>query len=295
MKDNQITYRRTRIAPTPSGYLHAGNIISFALAAMLARKHGAKIWLRIDDLDRARLSRLYLDDIFHTLRFLDIPWDEGPADTNDFEARHSQRFRMDSYLSALEKLADTGFVYACVCSRKQLLSAHGCACRHRKIPLSQENASWRFDTSSAQKITVRNYNGSISEAVLPPEMKNFVVRKKDGFPAYQLTSVIDDALMEVDLVIRGADLWPSTVAQMLLAEALDVPAFRQATFYHHLLIMGSDGNKLSKSAGATSLKYLREARMSRAGALERLAVLAGLHNAPADWQELASLFLSKSS
>src|SRR5580698_8544901 len=73
-----VVFRKTRIAPTPSGFLHLGNVLSFALTAGLARRSGASILLRIDDLDRERVSREYVEDIFDALNFLGIPWDEGP-------------------------------------------------------------------------------------------------------------------------------------------------------------------------------------------------------------------------
>lgn len=79
-------FKRTRIAPTPSGYLHLGNILSFALTVTLARQTRANILLRIDDLDRERADRLYVQDIFDTLNFLEIPWDEGPRDYEEYKS-----------------------------------------------------------------------------------------------------------------------------------------------------------------------------------------------------------------
>jgi glutamyl/glutaminyl-tRNA synthetase len=89
-------------------------------------------------------------------------------------------------------------------------------------------------------------------------MKDFVIKKKDGYPAYQLTSLIDDLHYGVDLIVRGEDVWPSTIAQIYLAEILQQPNFQKATFHHHPLLMEAAGKKLSKSSGSTSIKYLRE-------------------------------------
>src|SRR5882762_5324158 len=95
--DEKLIFTRTRIAPTPSGFLHLGNAFSFALTAKLARETGARLLLRIDDLDRDRVEARYVQDIFETLHFLGIPWDEGPRDILAYEATWSQVYRMDLY------------------------------------------------------------------------------------------------------------------------------------------------------------------------------------------------------
>src|ERR1700723_1841788 len=95
------SFQKTRIGPTPSGYLHLGNVLSFALTAALARQTGAGILLRIDDLDRGRVSKDYVEDIFETLRFLGIPWDEGPRSLGEYEREYTQLRRMELYGEAL--------------------------------------------------------------------------------------------------------------------------------------------------------------------------------------------------
>src|SRR5579863_6846848 len=106
-------FDKTRIAPTPSGFLHLGNVLSFAITAAIAEKTGAKILLRIDDLDRDRVNREYVEDIFDTLNFLQIPWDEGPRNYKEYESEYSQLYRMDLYQVALQQLKDSGQVFAC--------------------------------------------------------------------------------------------------------------------------------------------------------------------------------------
>ena len=275
-------YTKTRIAPTPSGYLHLGNVLSFAITVTLARQTGAKILLRIDDLDRARANKLYVKDIFDTLEFLQIPYDEGPRDISDFEANYTQLHRMDQYRLALYKLRDDGLVYACTCSRKQI---NNCECYAKHIPLTTPGASWRLITNN-DVLVVKDYSGNAIHAALPDDMKNFIVKKKDGFPAYQLTSVIDDLFYRVDLVVRGEDLWPSTLAQHALALALGKGAdFGAISFYHHPLITDASGEKLSKSAGATSVKYLRESGKTPAGIWTLIAAMLGKANVTS-WQQL---------
>jgi glutamyl-tRNA synthetase len=90
---------------------------------------------------------------------------------------------------------------------------------------------------------------------LPDEMKNFMVRRKDGVPAYQLASLVDDLHFGIDFIVRGADLWPSTLAQHYLAKQLGEASFSAIRFYHHPLLKNEQGEKLSKSAGAFSVKH----------------------------------------
>ena len=284
-------FKRTRIAPTPSGYLHLGNILSFSVTVELARRAGASVLLRIDDLDRDRAAREYVQDIFETLRFLNIPWNEGPRDIAEFEREYSQVHRMEGYTRALETLSARGLVYACSCSRAQLRNGiYSGACRDRGLPLDAPDVSWRLRTSAPEVLRVRTVDGRTVEAVLPDEMQDFIVRKKDGFPAYQLTSLVDDVYYGVDGVVRGEDLWPSTLAQQYLASCLPgMEVFREAVFYHHPFLVSGDGGKLSKSAGATSIQYLRRQGNSSADIYSHIARLLGKAVAVQGWEELAAL------
>ncbi|SHM79127.1 glutamate--tRNA ligase family protein [Mucilaginibacter sp. OK098] len=279
-------FNKTRIAPTPSGYLHVGNVLSFAVTALLARKSGAKTLLRIDDLDQPRVNKLYLQDIFDTLNFLEIPWDEGPRNLQEFEAGYSQLHRMPLYMQALNQLADERLVFACSCSRSRLDAGDECLCFDKQIALSSENTSWRLLTTNNNDIQVKGYSGNIIKTTLPEGMHNFVVRKKDGFPAYQLTSVIDDLFFGVDLVVRGEDLWPSTLAQHLLANVLGENNFADVTFYHHPLLMEA-GKKISKSSGAVSIRYLRESGKKPTDIYIMIAGMLGIKDPINNWEELA--------
>jgi len=267
-----LTFRRTRIAPTPSGYLHLGNAYSFKLTADLARHTGAKILLRIDDLDRERVEERYVQDIFDTLHFLGIPWDEGPRDRTDFGQTWSQLHRMRLYRRALEELRQQGVLFACACSRTQIAreSAGGAypgTCRDKGLSLDMPDVSWRVRTDMQRELTMRMTDGTVSNGQLVEtkwtgpldgSIKDFVVRKKDGLPAYQLTSLVDDLHFGVDLIVRGQDLWSSTLAQLYLAKLLPGGmAFASVVFKHHALFTDAGGNKLSKSAGAASIQFLR--------------------------------------
>lgn len=282
-------FNKTRIAPTPSGFLHLGNVLSFAITASLAREGGAKILLRIDDLDRARADKKYIQDIFDTLNFLEIPWDEGPRDADEFESVYSQLHGMGRYNEALGQLRDRGLVFACTCSRQQIQNNGPCNCLAHKLPLDTENACWRLITDNDAEISVRGYDGGITRAVQPAEMLNFIVKKKDGFPSYQLVSVIDDIYYGIDLIVRGQDLWPSTLAQQQLASALGLDGFGGIAFYHHPLLKEISGEKLSKSAGATSVHYLRGEGKKPADIYTLAAAMAGSKATVTNWQQLAEL------
>ncbi len=291
MADLFNRYTKTRLAPTPSGFLHLGNVLSFSITAALARKTDAKILLRIDDLDQLRVNEQYLQDIFDTMNFLEIPWDEGPRDMKEFKDHYSQLHRMVHYEKALNKLVQNRCVFACTCSRSQLQN-NNCVCYQKEIPLDTDNASWRLITNNTKELKIKNEKDEYISADLPKEMNNFVVRKKDGMPAYQLTSVVDDLLYGVDLVVRGEDLWPSTVAQHMLATMLEEDKFDETAFYHHPLLMEASGKKFSKSAGATSVHYLRENGKSAGDIYQLIANMLDIKEPVTNWQQLGELIIS---
>lgn len=273
--EGELTYKKTRIAPTPSGFLHLGNVLSFVRTVGMARDWGAKVLLRIDDMDRDRVETEYVQDIFDTLNFLELPWEEGPRDVKEFEREWSQLHRLGMYGEALAVLRERGAVFACSCSRAQVLKARSDGvypgtCRDKGISLDAENVSWRLRTG---------------DGAVPEEMKDFVVRKRDGFPAYQLSSVVDDLYFGVDLVVRGEDLKASTVAQHYLAGKLgkDLGAI---SWYHHALLMAEGGRKLSKSAGDTSIQYLRKQGVGKKDVYTMIARMMGMEGEPAGWEEL---------
>ncbi len=260
---NAVSFFKTRIAPTPSGYLHLGNACSFLLTAGWAKRAGAKLLLRIDDLDRERTQPRYVEDIFETLRFLQIKWDEGPQNATDYQRQWSQVHRLPFYETALQQLQSGRQVFACTCSRTQLHQVVSCQCRSRQLPLDAPNACWRLITDAGLPLAVKTMSGDTITATLPASMQSFVVRKKDGAPAYQLASLVDDEYFGIDAIVRGQDLWDSTLAQQYLAAVLQKSFFSQVLFLHHPLLMEAGGQrKLSKSAGDTSVLQMRFAGKS---------------------------------
>ncbi len=258
-----MKYALTRIAPTPSGFLHLGNAYSFLLTQALAKKHGAKILLRIDDLDRERYRPEYVQDIFDTLDFLEIEIDLGPKSVSELESEWSQVHRMQLYEEALAKMRATGKVFSCDCSRNKIqqIDPRGYylgQCLDRRIPLDKPDTAWRVNTLEADFTQFTEYPNFRKTDLIPEETAFYVVRKKDRLPAYHLTSVVDDLHFGVDLIVRGKDLYASTLAQLDLARLLGEERFGKITFLHHGLIKGANQSKLSKSSGDTSIQYLRK-------------------------------------
>ncbi|HEX8529770.1 MAG TPA: glutamate--tRNA ligase family protein, partial [Cytophagales bacterium] len=156
---------RSRLAPTPSGFLHLGNAFSFALTWLLVRHHGGTLLLRIDDIDNERRRPAYVDDVFQTLRWLQLDWDAGPKDPTDFEAHFSQLHALNRYAQLLEALRRAGVLYACNCSRSQVQasSVNGLypgTCRHRNLTLDTPDVAWRVHVPADTLISIPEYNGT---------------------------------------------------------------------------------------------------------------------------------------
>lgn len=237
------TRRITRIAPTPSGFLHVGNCVNFVIVAHIAQRVGAHIALRIDDMDRERYRREYVDDIFRVLDWLEITPDIGPATTTEFEAGYSMQDRHDGYRSELQAAIDRGLqVYVCSCSRKMLQSGQPCTCRDRDQLLEPGKTALRIAVAPGTRVAV----GDVSVDVAS-EMGDWIVWRREGLASYHLASLIEDRNLGTTDIVRGEDLLASTAAQMLLAPYVLATGFQEASFRHHRLVRGVAGEKLSKS------------------------------------------------
>ncbi|MBL7985982.1 MAG: hypothetical protein JNM91_13330 [Flavobacteriales bacterium] len=267
---------RTRIAPTPSGFLHVGNALNFLLTDELARSLHGTVLLRIDDLDAARTRPEYIDDIFDSLHGLGIRWHEGPHDREDLEQHWRQSSRAANAFSLIDRLRTKGDLYACNCSRAQL---SGCTCGTRSLPFDGPETTWRLRLPTDLTITVPGLFGGSNLVPLAQEMPDPVIRQRDGQPAYQIASLADDVFFGMTLIVRGTDLLPSTACQCHIASLLQLDPFLQVRFVHHPLLTDAAGRKLSKSAGDTALRTVLRA----GGAAEQLreqaiAVLAKLRD-----------------
>lgn len=269
-----FSHIKARLAPTPSGFLHQGNGFSFVLTWLLVRCAGGKLLLRIDDADTIRARAEYIEDIFHCMEWLGLEWDEGPSGPADFRQNYSQEHRFSNYQQLLQVLKDSGQVYACNCSRSQIRArfangVYGGSCHNQNLNFSAKGVAWRVQVPD-KDICYREAGKGYRCLPLWLEMGDFVVRRKDGLPAYQIASLADDIAWGINLVVRGEDLLFSTAAQVYLALLLaqqqqhsvlqkGAEEFKNSLFLHHPLVLDVKGEKLSKSSGSTSLKSMREA------------------------------------
>ncbi len=249
---------RSRIAPTPSGYLHAGNALNFILTWLLVRTNNGLLRLRIDDLDAPRMQPQFLNDVFETLEWLGLDWDEGPQSPDEHHRLFSQKLRSERYAQVLHLLTQTNLVFACQCSRKLVgAGQYPGTCIPLQLPLQKPETALRIQTP---KGTISSFRDELKGSVkmdLFETMRHFVIRRRDGIAAYQVASLADDLDYGINTIVRGEDLIVSTAAQLYLAQIANFTAFSDIHFYHHALIRDQDGNKLSKSAGSQSLQWWR--------------------------------------
>jgi glutamyl-tRNA synthetase len=252
-----------RLAPSPTGAQHVGNARTYLIAWLSARSHGGRIVLRLEDIDSPRVEAGAGLQAIDDLRWLGLDWDEGPV---------IQSERLPLYESALEKLKAQELVYPCTCSRGDIERAASAphaehegpaypgTCASRSVAdakkLADRPFAWRFRLPACPCEFIDGFQGATT-INLREVGGDFVVWKSLGSgPAYQLAVVVDDAAQQVTEVIRGDDLVPSTPRQLLLDQALGLPAPR---FTHVPLVVGPDGRRLAKRHGDTRLATLREA------------------------------------
>jgi glutamyl/glutaminyl-tRNA synthetase len=254
----------SRLAPTPSGFLHWGNLYNFALVHARVRRAGGTLWLRIDDVDASRMRPSFVDDIFETLEWLGIDWDRGPRSTAEFVASYSQSLRREEYAQRLKAIP----TYTCACSRLQIQA--------RAVvpaPGRGEGSGGPGGLRAAAEVGAGarlHYDGHCRELGLPhqpgvtalrmrlPSWGDPVLWTREDRPAYHLVSVVDDLRMGTTHLIRGEDLRESSEIQRRIAESLGEPAYDRIVNEFHPLLIGPDGRKLSKSADAESLRAWRE-------------------------------------
>lgn len=278
-----------RFAPSPSGRIHLGNILCCLLAWLSARQKGGRVILRIEDLDIARCPRRYGEQMCRDIQWLGLDWDEGPV-IGGPSGPYEQSRRTALYQAALRRLEAQGLVYPCFCTRAEL---HAASAPHREdgqvvYPgtcrgLTAEQAAERARRTGRapalrlwvpeEKITFTDGHMGEYREWLPADCGDFLLRRSDGIFAYQLAVVVDDAAMGVTEVVRGADLLASTPRQLLLYRLLGLEA---PAFYHFPLLLGSDGQRLSKRNADAGLDTLGE-RYTAPEILGKLAYLAGFN------------------
>ena len=243
-----------RFAPSPTGPLHLGSLRTALVAWLFARAQGARFLLRIDDLDPDRSRREFERGQLADLGALGIDWDQPPV-------RQSER--LSEYARALAALDAAGRVYPCFCTRAEIREA--ASAPHGDLPagaypgtcrrLSDAERRARIAAGRPHALRVRADEEVVEfdDRILGRcrgVVDDFVVRRADGIPAYQLAVVVDDTFQGVGEVVRGADLADSTPRQILLARLLGLPVPR---FAHVPLVLGPDGARLAKRHGAVTL------------------------------------------
>lgn len=282
MNKTQATIFKSRIAPTPSGFLHIGNVYSFLLTWVWVKLNNGKLLLRIDDIDAGRCRDEYLHDIFETLQIMGIDYDEGPRSVNDFKQNFTQTNRLEIYYAIIEKLKIQGDLYACTCTRKDMQANINLVdplhCEEKQLPFDTENAALRIHLKDDILVSFQDiFKGEI-DINLASIMPDFVVLQKNKLPAYQICSLVDDLQFGITHIVRGEDLLPCTAAQLYLANLIGEKSFPQIHFLHHPLIKAKNGNKLSKSAGDNSIKAMLNSGVAVKAILKQIIKMFKINN-----------------
>ena len=283
MSDSPPSSYRGRLAPSPTGLLHIGHARTFAIAAQRALENKGTLILRNEDLDPQRSRPEFVHAMIEDLRWLGLRWTEGP-DCGGPHAPYAQSERRAHYLAAWRRLRDTGFIYPCTCSRRDLAQAptapndsddepiYPGRCRHRTDAAQCSDpagVNWRFRVPDADEITFTDLNLGSQRYVAGHDFGDFLIWRRDDVPAYQLAVVVDDQSMQVSEVVRGADLLKSTARQLLLIRAL---AYSTPDYFHCDLVRDPSGVRLAKRHDALSLRHLRESGLQPEQVLQMLAM-----------------------
>lgn len=279
-----------RIAPSPTGALHLGNVRTFMVAWLRARQACGKLILRTEDLDHPKHKTGAAAQAVEDLRWLGFDWDE----------EYVQSERIALYSEALDALCAKGLAYPCVCSRRDVESAQSAphegdqlhypgtcrdrfgswhdACRFLNPLSSQEKSGripcWRFRTPDEAHVEFDDgFAGAFSMDVRA-QLGDFPLARDEKGAGYTLAVVVDDAAMGVTEVVRGDDLLPATPQQILLYRALGL---KEPSFFHVPLVVGPDGRRLAKRHGDTRISSFREGGMNAEDLIGYLAWSLGMN------------------
>lgn len=275
-----------RFAPSPSGYLHAGNLLAMLLAWLDCRSLGGELIFRMEDLDPARSRDCYREALAEDLRWFGLDWDRGWP-----EPGYAQSRRAAFYKDAFRQLEAQGLVYPCWCSRAERLAAASAphegeaqsdaSCRCARLSRAEREARLMSGRPPAWKLRMPDRTVTLTDGRYGVFSQNLqktgdcIIRRADGIFAYQLAVSVDDLLMGVTRVVRGRDLLSSTPRQHWLIEKLGGTPPQ----YCHAPLLVSGGEKLAKRLGSLSTQELRT-KTSPEALCGRLACLCGLIDRP---------------
>ncbi len=260
---------RTRYAPSPTGYMHIGNLRTALYEYLIARKHGGKFILRIEDTDQERYVEGATEVIYKTLKMAGMKHDEGP-DIGGPYAPYIQSERKGSYMEYAKKLVELGGAYYCFCSKERLSAlkeaneSEGKAYKYDRHCLGLSKQEVEQKLAAGEPFVIRQKmpdagSTSFDDAVYGTitvdnsELEDQVLIKSDGMPTYNFANVIDDHLMDITHVVRGNEYLSSTPKYNLLYQAYgwEIP-----TYVHVSTIIKPDGKKMSKRSGDPSFEDL---------------------------------------
>ncbi|MCK5717703.1 MAG: glutamate--tRNA ligase [Thiomargarita sp.] len=247
---------RTRFAPSPTGYLHVGGVRTALFSWLYARKHGGQFILRIEDTDRKRSTQASVDAILEGMAWLGLQADEGPF-------YQTQRF--ERYQQVIKQLLSEEKAYYCHCSKERLEQLRVGQMASKQKP-RYDGKCRELSPSSDKTGVIRFKNPKIGQVVVKDlikgnitfnnsELDDLIIARADGTPTYHLTVVVDDWDMRISHVIRGDDHLNNTPRQINLLQALGATVPQYA---HLSMILGSDGQRLSKRHGAVSVMNYKE-------------------------------------
>ena len=276
-----------RFAPSPTGYIHLGNVWIALLSYISTRNQNGTYVVRMEDIDLQRSKRSLGEALLDDLEWLGFEWDEGPRVGGPEESYwQSERFLL--YDKVLNRLEEQGLIYPCFCNRARLQSIasaphrgevvhhydghcrdlDGFTVAQKKL---EKSPSMRIKVADSHMEFVDLYQGS-QHLALRCGSDDFVLRRGDGMYAYNLAVVLDDISMGITEIIRGHDLLETTAQQLFLYRTLQA----NPPFYGHApLLIDTDGHRLSKRQKSITVKELRELGWSPERILGELAVLAG--------------------
>jgi glutamyl-tRNA synthetase len=261
--------KRTRFAPSPTGFMHIGNLRSAIFGYLLVKKSGGDFLLRIEDTDQTRKVDGAVEFIYDTLKLCGLEIDEGPLNGGDY-GPYVQSERLDIYKEYAHKLVEMGYAYYCFCIEDRLNKLRDIASENKIAfmydghckNLSKEEVQAKLDRGEPYvirqkmpKTGVSSYEDLVYGTISVENriLEDQVLLKSDGYPTYNFANVIDDHLMKINVVARGNEYLMSTPKYNLLYDAF---GFEKPSYVHLPMVLGEDGQKLSKRNGDASFMDL---------------------------------------